>query len=128
MNVYQIYGGSCLVILVLIAMSSGCTSSQTPGNTGAVLPVSPTLPIDTGTSSCGFTTCHGLDLACGTNPPQVCTMEYALGDTCRQYAYCTGTGGSCQLVTTAQFDRCKVCVQTCGGADTTEIFTCEEKC
>jgi hypothetical protein len=81
-----------------------------------------------GISSCGFTTCHGLDLACGANPPHVCTMEYALGDKCRQYAYCSGAGGSCRLVTTTAYDKCKACVQKWGGANTTGIFICDEKC
>jgi hypothetical protein len=123
-----VFSPSCLAILVLIALCSGCSTSAPPGNNGSVLPMSPTVTAGTGTSSCGFTTCHGLDLACGTNPPQVCTMEYALGDKCRQYAYCSGAGGSCRLVTTAAYDQCKACIQKCGGADTTEIFICEEKC
>jgi len=116
------------VILILITSIAGCTSGPPAGSAGSAPPISPSVSAGAGTSSCGFTTCHGLDLACGTNPPRVCTQEYALGDKCRQYAYCSGAGGSCQLVTTVQYDQCKACIQRCGGADTTEIFTCEEKC
>jgi len=116
------------MILVLTVAVCGCTSGNPQGNTGATLSMSPTVSVVTGSGSCGFTTCHGLSLACGPNPPQVCTMEYALGDKCRQYAYCDGSEGSCRLVTSQQFDTCKSCIQRCGGADPAEIFTCEEKC
>jgi hypothetical protein len=55
-------------------------------------------------------------------------MVYQLGDKCRQYAYCDNSGGTCKLNTTPQFDSCKACVEKCGGADATEILTCEEMC
>jgi hypothetical protein len=118
-----------LVILVLClvpfaAVLAGCTSSPP-----AVPPVSPVVtPPPTVSTSCGFSSCHGVDLACSTNPPQACTMEYQLGDKCRQYASCNSTGGTCTLVTTARFDSCKACIKQCGGADPAEAFTCEEKC
>lgn len=114
-------GGISIAFLILIALIAGCTSSPTQGGT---------VPTVTGNfaAACGFTTCHGLDLACGPNPPQVCTQEYQLGDKCRQFATCSNANGSCHLVTTPQYDSCKACIQKCGGADPAEIFTCEEKC
>ncbi|MGA2912343.1 MAG: hypothetical protein ABSE07_02375 [Methanoregula sp.] len=115
-----------MCITVLAMLIAGCTSSQ---QGGAVPPVSPSVATTTATSfTCGFTNCHGLDLACGPNPPQVCPMYYQLGDKCRQYAYCSNTSGSCSLVTTQQFASCKSCIERCGGADPAEILSCEEKC
>ena len=149
------------VMLALTLFVAGCTSSS-PGVTNVppvttvttvtILPAVTTLPIVTisttativtiispettatiaGESSCGITTCHGLELACGKNAPQVCTMEYRLGDKCRQYAECiTGSSGSCTLVTSPQFASCKSCVETCGNTtvnDPQKAFACEEKC
>jgi hypothetical protein len=141
MKLPQFFGGLCIAFLILVILIAGCMSGS-PGG-GTVPTTSPpltfvtpsgTLVIPSGTagepeaSTCGLTSCHGLDLACGPNPPQVCTMEYQLGDKCRQFATCSNANGSCRLVTTPQFDSCKACVQKCGGADPAEIFTCEEKC
>jgi len=114
----------CMAVLAMFI--AGCTS---PHQGGAVPPVSPSVTTSpTALSACGFTSCHGLNLACGRNPPQVCTALYELGDKCRQYAYCSNAGGTCSLVTTGQFDNCKSCIEKCGGADPAEIFSCEEKC
>jgi hypothetical protein len=117
-SLFLIMGG----ITVLVLFTAACTAPQQVG----IIPTVPTTPA--GSSSCGFTSCHGLDLACGNNPPQVCTALYQLGDKCRQLAYCSDAGGSCTLVRTAAFDTCKSCVEQCGGADATEQFTCEEQC
>jgi len=106
-------------LAVFAVIAAGCTA--TPGIPATPVP-SPT-PL-----ACGFTSCHGLDLSCGYNPPQVCTALYQLGDKCRQLAYCNATGGSCTFVSTPEFEACKRCVNQCGGADSTEIFLCEEKC
>jgi hypothetical protein len=142
MKLLQFSGGFCTAFLILFVLAAGCTSNPSQG--GTVLPVSPpvttiVLPSGTivipsvtavspGTSTCGFTTCHGPDLACGPNPPQVCTALYQLGDKCRQFASCSNANNSCRLVTTPQYDSCRACVQKCGGADPAEIFGCEEKC
>ena len=117
---------SVICMAILTVLMTGCIS---PPQGGIVPPVSPTVTtIPAESPSCGFTSCHGPDLACGPNPPQVCTAIYQLGDKCRQYAYCSNTGGTCQLVTTRQFETCKTCIGKCGGADPAEIFSCEEKC
>jgi hypothetical protein len=111
---------------ILVVLISGCTSPQ---QGSAVPPVSPAVTATPAAlSTCGFTSCHGLSLACGPNPPQVCTAIYEIGDKCRQYAYCSNAGGTCSLVTTPQFDNCKSCIEKCGGGDPAEIFSCEEKC
>ena len=95
------------------------TSTQTP--------VPERTPVPTFSTICEFTSCHGLDLVCGPNPPQTCPAIYQLGDKCRQYAFCSMAGGTCRLVTNPQFEVCKSCIDNCGG-DQAEILTCEEKC
>jgi len=113
-------------IVVLTMLIAGCV---TPLTSGPVPPVSPVVTtITVSPSACGFTSCHGLNLACGTNPPEVCTAIYQIGDKCRQYAYCSANGSTCSLVTTPEFTACKDCIEKCGGADAAEILTCEEKC
>jgi len=114
----------CMAFLAVLV--AGCTS---PPPEGPVLPVPSTITTTpVASSTCGFTNCHGLDVACGPNPPQICPLYYQIGDKCRQYALCSDAGGTCRLVTTRQFDTCKSCVEKCGGADQAELFLCEEKC
>jgi len=119
-----------VALLTAIVLFAGCTSA--PPHTKPAPTVSPltTAPVPSG-SSCGITSCHGLDLACGANVPEVCTMEYRLGDKCRQYARCDSSGGSCTLVTDPQFARCKACVEQCAARETADpaaAFDCEAKC
>lgn len=81
-----------VMLLTVVLLFAGCISASS--DTKPVPPVTPiaTASVPSG-SSCGITSCHGLDLACGANPPEVCTMEYRLGDKCRQYARCDSSGG-----------------------------------
>jgi hypothetical protein len=123
---------ACMAVLAFTLLVAGCTSASHSGNatpTPGTTPVSPGNPVST---TCGFTSCHGLDLACGTHAPEACTMLYQMGDKCRQYAQCTsGSSGSCTLVTSPQFASCKACVEQCGkaaGSDPQQSFSCEEKC
>jgi hypothetical protein len=126
--------GICGLLLVAALFTAGCTLTSggkvTP--TPVPTPVPTTVPdITPAPSSCGFTTCHGLDLACGSNAPQVCTMIYQIGDKCRQYARCDPSGGSCRLVIETKFTACKTCVEKCliaAGPDNLAAFSCEEKC
>ena len=65
------------------------------------------------------------------NAPEVCTMEYRIGDRCRQYAHCDISGGDCTLVTSPKFTACKSCAERCqvqAGPDSLAAMTCEEKC
>ncbi|MGB7789304.1 hypothetical protein [Methanoregula sp.] len=121
----------CTAVLAMALLVAGCTSSF-PVSTTPVTPVSPGVTLGQSSSSCGFTTCHGPDLACGTNVPQVCTQEYQTGDKCRLYAQCSsGSNGSCSLVTSPQFASCKACVENCAiksGDDALAASDCEEKC
>ena len=124
---------SVIAFLAAAVLVAGCTT--TSSDTKAVPPVSPAVTVTgpSGASSCGFTTCHGLDLVCGTNAPEVCDMSYRVGDKCRQYARCDSSGGSCTLVTSPQFDSCKSCVGRCEAIKSTTtdpamVFECESKC
>ena len=82
-------------------------------------------------SSCGIENCHGMDIVCGYNPVQMCTMEYRIGDKCRQYARCEEINGSCQKVENPLFDECKSCVENCiadNKDDGIKQFECEASC
>jgi hypothetical protein len=126
----------CIVLLVAALVFAGCTSvfSGSPKTVPTPFPTPATTAAPPATSAvppCGFTTCHGSDLACGTNAPEICTDVYMIGDKCRQYAHCDTAGGRCALVTTPRFIQCKACAEQCqvqAGADSLAAMTCEEKC
>ena len=83
------------------------------------------------TPKCGIENCHGLYIVCGPNVPDACTMEYQIGDNCRQFAKCEVVGGQCTLVVSGEFVECKACVQECEGkhADVPDkLFECESVC
>ncbi len=80
---------------------------------------------------CGVENCHGLDIKCGPKIPDACTMEYQIGDRCREYARCVIKNGKCQLEETNAFKECKICVQNCietHKEDSTQQFECESSC
>ena len=85
----------------------------------------------TETMMCGIENCHGLDVTCGPKPAQMCTMMYAAGDGCRQYAKCVIIDGKCQLHPDPRFEKCKICIKKCleglkkGPA---AAFRCESQC
>jgi hypothetical protein len=129
--------GICSLLLVAVLIAAGCTLTSGGKVTPTPVPTIPTPIATTVTaetpvlSACGLTTCHGLDLACGTNAPQMCTMEYRIGDRCRQYASCDTGAGGCSLILGPQFIACKTCVEKCqtaAGPDSLSAFSCEEKC
>jgi hypothetical protein len=129
MNMNRLLPFLCGLVLVAVLFTAGCTTI--PGGTATPAPTVPAASPTPDLSTCGFTTCHGTDLICGLNAPQICTMEYQIGDKCRQYARCDTTGGSCTLVTTQQFVSCKACADNCqiqAGPDSLAAMTCEEKC
>ncbi len=126
--------GTGILVLIAVLFAAGCTSVFPGSGKSTPLPTEPptTGPAQTpGQTPCGITSCHGLDIACGPNPPQTCTMEYRLGDRCRQYARCDTSGGSCMLVIDAQFTACKACSERCqiqAGPNSMAALSCEEKC
>lgn len=80
---------------------------------------------------CGMENCHGLDITCGPNVPDVCTEIYMAGDNCRQYVSCQIVDGGCQLIKTQRFNDCKSCVEKCSvdfEDDQIKFFECESKC
>jgi len=80
---------------------------------------------------CGRENCHGLDIKCGPNVAEVCTMEYRLGDKCLRYVSCGIVDGVCQEIKNAAFDACKACVQKCEtdfAGDPQKSFDCESRC
>ncbi|MFA6382465.1 MAG: hypothetical protein WCX08_04330 [Candidatus Buchananbacteria bacterium] len=84
-----------------------------------------------GNPTCVLETCHGLDIICGANPPEACTMMYGIGDKCLQYAKCGVLNGKCQPLQNPQFTQCKSCVQTCideNQNNNSGLFECESKC
>ena len=121
-----------MVVLVSVLLTAGCTLSSGGNVTSSPVPATTTLPTATpAPATCGFTTCHGSDLACGLDVPEVCTMEYRIGDKCREYARCDTSGGSCRIVTDPKFTACKACAERCqiqAGPNSMAALTCEEKC
>ena len=80
---------------------------------------------------CGIESCHGLDITCGPNIPEECSMMYATGDNCRQFASCQIIDGQCRLVKTPKFDSCKSCIEKCEQDFQDEqigFFECESGC
>lgn len=86
-------------------------------------------PSSTTADNCGITSCHGLDIQCGEDIPEVCTEEYQLGDFCRQFAKCEVVNGNCQLAENPTFASCKSCMQKCQqSSESMDAFDCEDTC
>ena len=85
---------------------------------------------------CGIENCHGLDITCGPNVPEVCDERYQFGDFCREYfAGCGIINGICspaeQESGNTAFGKCKSCVMECEKITdqySDKSFLCEEKC
>jgi len=80
---------------------------------------------------CVAESCHGLNIICGPNTPEFCSMMYAAGDNCRQYANCQLIDGQCKLEKSPKFENCKSCVEKCEldyKDDVVNFFECESKC
>lgn len=124
----------CAILLAASLVIAGCTlpgGKSTPAPTTVPTPEPTTAVTPSPGPACGITNCHGLDVTCGSTPPMACTMEYQLGDRCRQYARCDGSSGTCRIVTDAKYAPCRACVEQCqiaAGADNLAAFSCEEKC
>lgn len=78
--------------------------------------------------TCGLESCHGINLKCGFNFPQICNQMYALGDFCRDYAKCEISGKSCQLVKNSILDSCLNCIKSCSNKNPLKMNECENKC
>ena len=83
------------------------------------------------TDTCGIESCHGLDITCGANVPEACTLEYQAGDRCRQFVSCETVEGHCSVQKSSRFDECVECVVLCDVAypdDLESFFQCESTC
>ncbi len=81
--------------------------------------------------NCGLQDCHGLDIVCGPDIPEVCDLMYGLGDGCRKFARCQIVDGQCELKKDDSFDNCKSCVEKCEVDyvdDLVSLFKCEGEC
>ena len=99
--------------------------------TGLILPDESSPGAPQASDECGIENCHGLDIVCGPNPAEMCTMIYQLGDKCRQFAQCEVVDGVCQQIENPQFIACKSCVQECEQDfpnDPEKAFECESTC
>lgn len=102
------------------------TDETTKTNKTAETPKPADNPIN-----CGIENCHGLEIVCSEKEPPMCTLEYMLGDKCRQYAKCAVIDGKCQVLPSDDFDACKTCVEKCKlefPEDTTQAILCEADC
>jgi hypothetical protein len=93
-------------------------------------PPTPIVPTPTN-QKCALETCHGLDVTCGPNPPDVCTEMYGMGDKCLKYVQCGIVNGTCQVIENASFSQCKSCVENCintNKGDAIKGFECESNC
>lgn len=89
-------------------------------------PVDPWIP-ERAIENCGISNCHG-PVECG-EAVDVCTLEYKLGDMCREYASCEQTTSGCELRKTSKYDACISCIDTCLElSDPQEAFSCETEC
>jgi hypothetical protein len=80
---------------------------------------------------CGIEQCHGLDITCGPNVPEMCDTMYQVADDCRQYARCEKVDGKCQLVKEPEFDQCRLCIERCAKVFKDDVLTasqCESEC
>lgn len=131
MNHTAITAGICGLLLAAALVTAGCTTNSGGTATPAATPSPAPVLTTSAPAACGFTTCHGLDLACSTDFPRVCTMQYQIGDRCRQYASCQSGSGGCTLVAGPEFTACKTCVEKCqtsAGPNGMTALSCEEKC
>jgi hypothetical protein len=82
-------------------------------------------------AACGIQNCHGMEISCGPNVVEMCTMEYRLGDKCRSLASCQDINGSCTVVKQEGYTKCVSCVEECNrtaGNDPVKAFDCESRC
>jgi|GEM_PF-6824461 len=82
-------------------------------------------------AGCVVENCHGLDIKCGANPPELCNDVYELGDRCLPLAKCGVVAGTCQQIPDSRFDACKKCAQNCQDSlakDPIGQSGCESQC
>lgn len=94
----------------------------------ASLPDKPFIP---GPEKCGLQECHGADLTCGSEPVEMCTAIFEVGDTCRRFAGCEVVNGNCRLAANPKFSQCQSCIKNCERrfpTDSQRLFECAGVC
>lgn len=120
------------VTVILFLFLFGCAKApveegateENPGET--VAPKGNNIP--TQEERCGLENCHGLSFSCGRDVPDACTMNYQIGDFCRQYAICETINNECQMVPNKTLDKCVNCVKPCEELEGEAAFKCESDC
>lgn len=125
-----IYG--IIIILVLCALSAVLWNNSQVQEQKSINTQAKSIPKTSETSEkCGIEQCHGLDITCGSNVPEICNSMYAIEDGCRQFAKCQVTDGRCELAKNPKFDSCKSCMEKCKTAsknDPVEFSVCADNC
>ncbi|MFZ5376131.1 MAG: hypothetical protein ACOZAN_00480 [Patescibacteria group bacterium] len=99
-----------------------------PQNNGQI-GTDPTSPTGNNIATCGIEQCHGVDVTCGSNVPEACTLEFRIDDTCRSLIRCQQTGTRCELVKDDAFANCQNCVEKCMQlSDADQSLNCATKC
>lgn len=101
------------ISLALIGVSAGVIGFVTYDNA---------KKFPTPSNKCVIQECHGPFFSCGEPQKIACTLEFRLGDYCKQFATCEQVGSSCELKEDPRLSKCQECVQVC------EKFQCVEKC
>lgn len=121
-----------IVLTLLLALFSLSWWMTKINNNDLPRDIDPPITVEPITDAkCGIENCHGLEISCGPNIAEVCTMVYMAGDGCRQYANCAVIDGECQTVTRPEFEFCKNCVEDCQeqfGEEPDKFFECESQC
>lgn len=89
------------------------------------------VPLSADEELCGIENCHGMEILCGPNVAEQCTMMYAFGDRCRVYAQCQMVDGRCWRVESERYKVCIECVKACEEmykGDMPQAFACESSC
>ena len=112
-----------------IFLLSSCNNSNNEEDV-KLTPITPSDEnIQTDNNVCWIENCHGLDITCGSNVPEVCTAMYELWDNCRKYASCKQVDGECKLEESEDFKNCKACIKKCEeNTNWEDIFECGNKC
>lgn len=97
-------------------------------DTAPTVPAPISTPVPLPAAACGIEQCHGYDITCGDNTALMCTMEFRLEDTCRQYVRCEQKGKVCTRSTEPKFTTCVSCVQKCSTQQGTDAYDCVNRC
>ncbi|GIW63690.1 MAG: hypothetical protein KatS3mg091_492 [Patescibacteria group bacterium] len=116
------------ILLLVLYQQNLVKQHQSQSDDKAVLPTDQQI---NSSSGCFVSNCHGLEIECGPVKAEFCTMEYVIGDVCRQFSQCGIVNNSCQPIYNEKFSVCRDCVKNCieqHQENTENLFDCEAKC